>query len=449
MPGLKVSVITPSFNQARFLPETLASIRAQDYPDIENIVVDGGSTDGSVDILRATPGIRWISERDKGQVDALNKGFAMATGEIVTWINSDDTISPHAVRIAVDALERTGADVVYGDVRIIAPDSAHIRMFYGIPFDYPVFLYGINYIGQQSAYFRRSLLQKAGPLRLEYDNAFDYELWLRMALHGRFVYVPELRGQIRVHPNAKSIALAKRTWADTDRIRVEYWSKGGLPSFLSKRPFVRFVNWYYRYKRLRQIRKDSRTRVTPRVLMLGYSPPPDGPAEMYQALLRSSFAERFDVTFVSLNVVRDRSGFGPLVRQIASEFYHLISQQFDFVFYPLSLNRGAILKGTPFLAMARAFGVPIVLYGHDDGLAEFREKSSGWLRRRIDRTIRGAEAVIVPDENRRRDFLGHLREDQVLAVPAGTVKDHGQRLAAVFDELLSRRNKGGARPAKT
>jgi glycosyltransferase involved in cell wall biosynthesis len=423
-----VSIVTPSFNQARFLPETLASIRAQDYPRIENIVVDGGSTDGSVDILRETPGIRWVSEHDQGQVDALNKGFAMATGEILAWLNSDDTISPHAVRIAVEALQRTGADLVYGDVRIIAQDGTHLRMFYGIPFDYRVLLYGIDYIGQQSVFFRRALLDRAGPLRLEYDNGFDYELWLRMALHGRLEYVPELRGQIRVHPSAKSIAAAQRTWADTDRIRLEYWGQCGLPRFFSSRPIARVVNWYYRWKRLCRIRKGSRATRTPRLLVFGYLPPPIyGPAITYQALLRSSFPERFDVSFVDLTVVRDYRELevfrwrklALLARQIAEEFYHLASQRFDFVFYPVSLNRNAFLKDTLFLAMARAFGVPTVLYGHGNGLPEFREKSPRWLQRLMDWVLRGAAAATVPGKSLRSNFLGHLREDQVFAVPNG------------------------------
>ena len=136
----KVSIVTPSFNQAAFLGQTLQSVRAQDYPNIEHIVVDGGSTDGSVDLLRAAPNIRWVSEPDKGQVDAIDKGFAMATGEILAWVNSDDTISPDAARIAVEALQRTGADLVYGDLRIIDQDGTHERMFYGIPFDYRVLL---------------------------------------------------------------------------------------------------------------------------------------------------------------------------------------------------------------------------------------------------------------------------------------------------------------------
>jgi glycosyltransferase involved in cell wall biosynthesis len=424
----RVSIITPSFNQARFLMATLRSVHDQDYANIEHIVVDGGSTDGTIELLKAAPGIRWVSERDRGQVDAINKGFAMATGDILAWLNSDDTISLGAVRIAVEALERTGADLVYGDLRIIDQDGSHLRMFYGIPFDYRVLLYGLYYIGQQSVFFRRTLVEKAGPLRTEFDNAFDYELWLRMARQGRLEYEPRLRGQIRKHAAAKSIAAAERTWDETRRIRLEYWQTGGLPRVLAWRPFAALVSGYYRSKRILQIRKMSLTRQPPRLLVFGYLPPPIyGPAITYQALLRSSFAERFDVTFVDMTVIRDYRELevfrwrklALLGRQIVLALFHLASQCFDFVFYPVSLNRNAFLKDALLLAIARAFRVPIVLYGHGNGLPEFREKSPRWLQRLIDRTLHGAVAATVPGQNLRFNFLNHLREDQVFAVPNG------------------------------
>jgi glycosyltransferase involved in cell wall biosynthesis len=163
-------------------------------------------------------------------------------------------------------------------------------------------------------------------------------------------------------------------------------------------------------------------------LVFGYLPPPIyGPAITYQALLRSSFTDRFDVSFVNLNVIRDYRELevfrwrklARLGRQIASEFYHLASQRFDFVFYPVSLNRNAFLKDALFLAIARAFGVPVVLYGHGNNLPEFRDKSPRWLRRVIDWTIHGAVAATVPGKALRFNFLRHLREDQVFAVPNG------------------------------
>ncbi|WP_322508462.1 glycosyltransferase family 2 protein, partial [Anaerolinea sp.] len=117
-----VNIVTPSFNQARFLEETMLSVLHQDYPHIEYIVVDGGSTDGSVDIIRryADRLAWWVSEPDRGQTDAINKGFAHAHGEILAWLNSDDTYQPGAVRAAVEALEKhPEAAMVYGDAHYI------------------------------------------------------------------------------------------------------------------------------------------------------------------------------------------------------------------------------------------------------------------------------------------------------------------------------------------
>lgn len=165
-----------------------------------------------------------------------------------------------------------------------------------------------------------------------------------------------------------------------------------------------------------------------RILMFGYLPPPIyGPAITYQALLRSSFPERFDVTFVNLNVVRDFRELqvfswrklALLCRHVGLELRHLVSQRFDFVFYPVSLNRNAFLKDALLLGIARAFRVPTVLYGHGNGLPEFRDKSSRWLQRLIDRTIRGAVAATVPGKALRFNFLNHMRDDQVFAVPNG------------------------------
>ena len=257
MPKPKVSIVTPSFNQARFLQQTLECVRRQDYPDIEHIVVDGGSTDGSVEILRAATGIRWLSESDRGQVDALNKGLAMSTGEILAWLNSDDTMNPDTVSTAVAALEKTGADLVYGDVEIVDEQGKLLKISPGIPFDFDVLLYGINYIGQQTAFFRRQLFEAAGPLREEFDNGFDYELWLRYSRHGKLAYVPELRAQIRYHAAAKSVANATRTQADIGRIQAEYAAFGSWPAAALRPPLFSIFNLAYRMKRQLAIRRKT------------------------------------------------------------------------------------------------------------------------------------------------------------------------------------------------
>jgi glycosyltransferase involved in cell wall biosynthesis len=248
-PTPKVSIVTPSFNQARFLPDTLRSVREQDYPNIEHIVVDGASTDGSVDILRKAPGIRWLSEKDRGQVDALNKGFAMATGEVLGWLCSDDTLSPDTVNTAVAALQRTGAELVYGEGEIIDEHGELVTMARVIPFDYRMLLCCNNWLPQPTVFFRRELLQKAGPLREEFDNAFDYELWLRMARFGKFSYAPEIRAQLRRHADAKTVARENVTLRNYDSIRPEYWGYGGLAPFLCRKPWFFAVHYYYRFKR--------------------------------------------------------------------------------------------------------------------------------------------------------------------------------------------------------
>ena len=249
MDQLKVSIVTPSFNQAAFLPETLASLQAQDYPELEQIVVDGGSTDGTVEILRATRNIQWLSEPDRGQVHALNKGFAMATGEVLAWLNSDDTLYPDTVSAAVRALEESGADLVYGDLEMVDEQGRLFKICYGIPFDLPALLYGLDYIGQQTVFFRRDLLARAGELREDYQNAFDYELWVRCARHGRLHYDPRIRARIRVHAAAKSVAHRDVTLRENDRLRREYWADGGWPSFFQNRPWFLIPNLWYRLKR--------------------------------------------------------------------------------------------------------------------------------------------------------------------------------------------------------
>ena len=121
-----ITVITPSYNAARTIEETLASVRAQGYPQLEHIVVDGGSTDGTVEILRAAPGIRWISEPDRGLAHAMNKGIAMATGEIVGELNADDVYEPGALH-AVDAAFTPAVQWLTGYCRIIDGDGREIR----------------------------------------------------------------------------------------------------------------------------------------------------------------------------------------------------------------------------------------------------------------------------------------------------------------------------------
>jgi glycosyltransferase involved in cell wall biosynthesis len=186
----KISVVTPSFNQAVFIEETLRSVSSQQCPVMEHIVIDGASTDKTVDILKrysSTPGwehLRWISEPDHGQSDALNKGFRMATGDIIGWLNSDDRYEPHCFSRVSKALEMNQlVDFVYGDYLIIDETGKTLISKKEIDFDWEIMLCGLNYIAQPNVFFRRRVFNELGYLDDSLHYVMDYEFWLRAAAH--------------------------------------------------------------------------------------------------------------------------------------------------------------------------------------------------------------------------------------------------------------------------
>ena len=205
-----VSIITPSFNQARYLEYTLRSVLEQDYPNIEYLVVDGASDDGSLDIIRKYESRIdwWISEKDQGQADAINKGFRKAKGEIVAWLNSDDMYARGAVRKAVAAL---GADekpgMVFSNVfSVDANNEIFNTMRYA---DYDLAdLMAFNIIGQPGVFMRRSVLQQADLMDLNYQYLLDHHLWLRIAVITPIQYIDDYFAAARFHPAAKNVALA-------------------------------------------------------------------------------------------------------------------------------------------------------------------------------------------------------------------------------------------------
>ncbi len=217
---MRVSIITPSYNQAEFLEETIRSVLDQGYPDLEYIIVDGGSNDGSVDIIRKYQDhlAWWVSERDGGQGEALNKGFAHITGDIIGWINSDDYYLPGAIHAAVKALEENPqCGFVFGDVLAINGAGEPINvMTYG---DWGLDeLLQFNIIGQPSVFFRRSVLEKAGPLDLTYHYLLDHELWLRFAQQAPIRYVRQRWSAARYHAQAKNLSQAPKYGGDAYRI---------------------------------------------------------------------------------------------------------------------------------------------------------------------------------------------------------------------------------------
>lgn len=213
-----LSIVTPSYNQRDFLEETLRSVISQRDQIHEYIVLDGGSTDGSVDLIRSyEPWIsHWESRPDKGQSDAIHRGFKECTGDYLFWLNSDDLLLPGALQRVRDALDRNPQWDVLTGYHVSIDQASRIRQAYRIPGESRLWAAaGVLHVCQQTCFFRRSLYEKLGGLDLSLHCVMDTDLWLRMLDSGsKWGHVPEYLGAFRKHADAKGIS---QTWAQRYR----------------------------------------------------------------------------------------------------------------------------------------------------------------------------------------------------------------------------------------
>ena len=215
-----VSIITPSFNQAAYLEQTILSVLEQDYSRVEYIVVDGASTDKSADIIRKYESklTYWVSEKDNGQADAINKGFARATGEVIAWLNSDDYYLAGAVSAAVKIFEEhPDVVLVYGNM--LAVDE-HGKTFNTLNYKQLTLedLLCFQIIGQPAVFMRRSALQNTGGLDPTFHFLLDHHLWIRLAQQGKILHVPQTWAAARYHAEAKNRAKAAEFGREAFRI---------------------------------------------------------------------------------------------------------------------------------------------------------------------------------------------------------------------------------------
>jgi len=210
---MKISIVTPSLNQGRYLREALESVRTQGYPCVEHLVLDGGSKDETVGLLQSFTGyaewqhLSWSSESDGGQSEALNRGFEEATGDIIGWLNSDDRYRAGCFDHVVKAFaENPDIDVVYGDFTVMNQDGIMLRVRNEIDFNRFFLLYHrVSYIPTPSTFFRRRVFDDGNKLQPNLHYAMDYEFFLRLADAGyKIRHIPYVLADFRLHPESKS-----------------------------------------------------------------------------------------------------------------------------------------------------------------------------------------------------------------------------------------------------
>lgn len=236
---MKLTIITPSFNHVEFLGQTIDSVLTQAADvDLEYLVRDGGSTDGTIELLRSYGDrVRWLSEPDKGQVDAINRGLRAATGDIVGWLNSDDFLLPGALRRVKNAFSANpDTQWVFGDCIIVGRDGNEMRKSVSAYKRFQAKRYShkrllmTNFVSQMTVFWRRDLIDKVGLLDESLPLAFDYEYWLRLAAVGDPFYIDAPQAAFRWYQTSKSGGNIREQCREDELIAARH-GIGTVPAF--------------------------------------------------------------------------------------------------------------------------------------------------------------------------------------------------------------------------
>lgn len=225
-----VSIITPSFNQGQFIQKTIDSVLTQHIANLEYIICDGGSSDNTLDVIKQYEGsLKWISEPDKGQTDALNKGIENTHGEIIGWLNSDDIFYPNSIQTVLDYFAtHPEIDVVYGQANFIDVADNILGLYPTQSWD-PEALKVKCFLSQPSVFFRRRVIEKAGLLNVNFDYCMDYEYWIRLMLKGaQFAYITSILSATRIYPETKTASAQVRIVHEINTLLKQHL--GAVPS---------------------------------------------------------------------------------------------------------------------------------------------------------------------------------------------------------------------------
>ena len=244
-----VTVITPAYNQGIFLRDTIESVLSQDYPNIELLVLNDGSTDDTEKILQEYTGrIKWETQQNMGQTPTINKGWRNTSGEIITWLNSDDTYLPGAVKSGVDYLmKHPETGIVFADSIFTEADGTHLERTRPVPpFNYKDFVTGCeNPISQPSSFIRREVVQKVGELDPLFYYFMDWDFWLRAGLYFKIDYTPGLWSTYRLHADSKTVAQSKKAAPELKYMYDKFFSRNDLPDEIKKLKKKAMMNMYF------------------------------------------------------------------------------------------------------------------------------------------------------------------------------------------------------------